>query len=125
MFDKELFKISEEAVDSINKEDFQKKNQKMEKKVLGIIKKHSYTSMNDENGMVYITAASNNDNHEYSVLKSIITSGRQKYFEEEYSLYFFDEEYIEAYSECFNMITFFWNSFEYNMRNKPKGKNRG
>ena len=125
MFDKELFEISESAYKMINQEDIQKRSKEIEKKVLEIIKKYSYTI--DENGMAKIRVFSKNSNgdiDEYKILRSILESGRQRYFEEEYSLYFVSDEFIESGLDEFNMITFVWDSIDYNIRNKYKTKIR-
>ena len=47
-----------------------------------------------------------------------------KYFEEEYSLYFLGRDHVEAYSETYNIINFIWNSLEYNIRKMPQSKSR-
>lgn len=125
MFDKELFEISENAYKMINQEDIQKRSKETEKKVLEIIKKYSYTI--DENGIAKIRVFSKNSNSdmdEYKILRSILESGRQRYFEEEYSLYFVSDEFIESGLDEFNMITFVWDSIDYNIRNKYKTKIR-
>ncbi len=117
MFDRELYKISEETLKKINHEDLQKRNKKMDIEVLEIIKAYSYTI--NENGVAEIRISSDDNPFEYDVFSSIIDSGRLKYFEEEYSLYFLGEESVEAYSDVYNVITFIWNSLEYNLRNTP------
>ena len=125
MFDKELFEISESAYKMINQVDIQKRYLENEKNVLEIIKKYSYNI--DENGMAQIRVFSKNSNSdmdEYKILRSILESGRQRYFEEEYSLYFVSDEFIESGLDEFNMITFVWNSIDYNIRNKYKTKIR-
>ncbi len=125
MFDIELFEISENAYKMINQEDIQKRSKETEKKVLEIIKKYSYTI--DENGIAKIRVFSKNTNSdmdEYKILRSILESGRQRYFEEEYSLYFVSDEFIESGLDEFNMITFVWDSIDYNIRNKYKTKIR-
>ena len=122
MFDSELYEISEEAFKSINHKDFQKRNQKIEKEVLEIIKAFSYTI--DENGIAKIRISSKDNPYEYDIFNSMINSGRLKYFEEEYSLYFLSDEYVEVYSDAYNVITFIWNSLEYNIRNISQIKSR-
>ena len=125
MFDKELFEISENAYKMINQEDIQKRSKEIEKKVLEIIKKYSYTI--DENGIAKIRVFSkptNTNTEEYETLRSILETGRQRYFEEEYSLYFVSDEYIEGHLDEYNLITFVWDSVEYNIRNKYKTKIR-
>ena len=122
MFDKELYEISEEAFKSINCKELQKRNQKIEKEVLEIIKAYSYTI--DENGIAKIRISLKENPYEYDVFNSIINSGRLKYFEEEYSLYFLGKEHIEAYSDTYNIITFIWNSLEYNIKKMPQSKSR-
>ncbi len=121
MFNKELFEISEKAFKSINQQDVQERFQKTEREVLGIIK--AFANTLDENGIAHIRVPSRNyksENPDYEVLRSIIDSGWQKYFEDEYSLYFVGDESIESYSDVYNEITFIWNSLEYNKRNMPK-----
>lgn len=122
MFDSELYEISEEAFKSINHKDSQKRNQKIEKEVLEIIKAYSYTI--DENGIAKIRISSKENPYEYDVFNSMINSGRLKYFEEEYSLYFLGNECVEVYTDVYNVITFIWNSLEYNIRNMSKAKSR-
>ncbi len=125
MFNSELFEISEKANKMINQEDIQKGHLENEKKVLEIIKKYSYTI--DEKGMAKISVLSKNSNgdiDEYKILRSVMELGRQRYFEEEYSLYFVSDEFIEAGLDEYNMITFVWNSVEYNIRNKSKTRIR-
>lgn len=122
MFDKELYEISEEVFNSVNHKECQKRNQKMEKEALEIIKAYAYTI--DENGIAKIRISQKESPYEYDVFNSIINSGRQKYFEEEYSLYFLGNEYVEAYSDAYNVITFIWNSIEYNIRNMSQAKSR-
>ena len=109
----------------INQVDIQKRYLENEKNVLEIIKKYSYNI--DENGMAQIRVFSKNSNSdmdEYKILRSILESGRQRYFEEEYSLYFVSDEFIESGLDEFNMITFVWDSIDYNIRNKYKTKIR-
>ncbi len=125
MFNSELFEISEKANKMINQEDIQKGHLENEKKVLEIIKKYSYTI--DEKGMAKISVLSKNSNgdiDEYKILRSVMELGRQRYFEEEYSLYFVSDEFIESGLDEFNMITFVWDSIDYNIRNKYKTKIR-
>ena len=122
MFDSELYSISEEAFNSIDHKELQKRNQKIEKKVLEIIKKYAYSI--DKDGFATIMVSSKERPHEYDALHSIINSGRQKYFEEEYSLYFLSDRRVELYSDVCSIITFNWNSHEYYIRNMPKAKNR-
>lgn len=101
---------------------FKKEIKKIEKEVLEIIKDYCYII--DENGLVKIRTSSGEKPREYNVFNSLIKSGRLKYFEEEYSLYFLSDERVEAYSDIYRVITFIWNSLEYNMRNKPQSKSR-
>ena len=122
MFDKELYEISEEVFNSVNHKECQKRNQKMEKEALEIIKAYSYTI--DENGIAKIRISSKENPYEYDIFNSIINSGRLKYFEDEYSLYFLGDKYVEAYSNVYNVITFIWNSLEYNAKNRPQAKSR-
>ena len=122
MFDKELYEISEEVFNSMNHKECQKRNQKMEKEALEIIKAYAYTI--DENGIAKIRISQKENPYEYDVFNSIINFGRQKYFEEEYSLYFLGKEHVEAYSDTYNIITFIWNSLEYNIRKMPQSKSR-
>lgn len=122
MFDSELYEISEETFKSINCKELQKRNQKMEKEALEIIKAYAYTI--DENGIAKIRISSKENPYEYDVFNSIINSGRLKYFEDEYSLYFLGDKHVEAYSNVYNVITFIWNSLEYNIRNIPQEKCR-
>lgn len=122
MFDSELYEISEETFKSINHKNLQKRNQKIEKEVLDIIKAYSYTI--DENGIAKIRISSKENPYEYDVFNSMISSGRLKYFEKEYSLYFLDNKYVEVSSDVYNVITFIWNSLEYNIRNMSQSKSR-
>ena len=122
MFNSELYKLSEKALKSLNEEDIKNRNLQMEMEVAEIIKKYSYAI--NKNGIAKIRVFSKdykNENPDYKVLRSIIDSGRQKYFEEEYSLYFVGDESIEA-QDAYNMITFIWNSIEYNFKNNPQVK---
>lgn len=120
MFNSELYQISEESFKSINHEDLQKRNQKIEGEILEIIKAFSYTI--DENGIAKIRISSKEKPYEYDIFNNMISSGRLKYFEEEYSLYFLGNEYVEVYSDVYNVITFIWNSLEYNIRNMSQAK---
>ena len=125
MFNDELFNISERFIKSTNLEDIEKRNREMEKAVLEIIKKHSNYINSDGISRIEIMSHKDEDyhyNNDYKVLSSIILLGKQKYFEEEYSLYFVSDDYVEAYSDSYSVITFVWNSIEYNMKNKPKVK---
>ena len=122
MFDSELYEISKEAFKLINHKDFQKRNKKIEMEVLEIIKAYSYTI--DENGIAKIRISQKDSPYEYDVFNSMINSGMLKYFEDEYSLYFLGNEYVEAYSDAYNVITFIWNSIEYNIRNMSQAKSR-
>ncbi len=122
MFDIELYEISEKAFNSMNHEERKKRNLKKEKKALEIIKAYAYTI--DENGIARIRISLQDNPYEYYIFKSIIDSGRLKYFEDEYSLYFLGEERLEIYSDVRNIITFIWNSLEYNIRNMPKAKSK-
>lgn len=124
MFNSELYKISEKALKSLNEEDIKNRNLQMETEVAEIIKNYSYAI--NKNGIAKIRVFSKNyknENPDYKVLRSIIDSGRQKYFEEEYSLYFVGDESIEA-QDTYNMITFIWNSIEYNLKNNPQVKRK-
>ena len=115
MFDSKLFEISEKASNRIDKEKIEKRNQKQEKDVLRVIKMHRGAI--DDNGMLVLNG--NTKTGEYQILNSIITSHRQKYFEEEYSLYYVDKKYV-PYNNGFgnyDVITFIWNSLEYNNKN--------
>ena len=124
MFNSELYKLSEKALKSLNEEDIKNRNLQMETEVAEIIKNYSYAI--NKNGIAKIRVFSKNyknENPDYKVLRSIIDSGRQKYFEEEYSLYFVGDESIEA-QDAYNMITFIWNSIEYNSKNNPQVKRK-
>ena len=124
MFNSELYKISEKALKSLNEEDIKNRNLQMETEVAEIIKNYSYAI--NKNGIAKIRVFSKNyknENPDYKVLRSIIDSGRQKYFEEEYSLYFVGDESIEV-QDTYNMITFIWNSIEYNSKNNPQVKRK-
>lgn len=115
MFDSELFEISEKVYKRIDKEDIQERNQILEKEVLKIIKAHSpYIG---DNGMVEINY--NSKRGEYFILNSIINSHRQKYFEEEYSLYYIGKTYVPYNNGCgdFYVLSFLWDSIEYNIKN--------
>ena len=126
MFDKKLFEISESKIKSINVKEIEKRNKRMEKQVLDIVKKHC--NLISEDGISIISVKSRKNayehNEEYDVLKSIIESGRQKYFEDEYSLYFISDVDISAYSSSCSVINFAWNALEYNKKNKPKARAR-
>ena len=126
MFDKKLFEISESIVESINVKEIEKRNKQIEKQVLDIIQKHS--DLINEDGISVISVRSRKNaydyNEEYAVLKSIIESGRQKYFEDEYSLYFISDVDITAYSSACSVINFAWNALEYNKKNKTKARAR-
>lgn len=122
MFNNELYEISEEAFRTINHENIQNRNKKIEKEVLEIIKAYSYNI--DENGIAKIRISSKESPYEYDVLNSMINSGRLKYFEDEYSLYFLGDKHMEVYSDVYNVITFIWNSLEYNIRNMSQAKSR-
>ena len=133
MFNSELYEISEKAFESINYEYVQRRYQKLEKDVLKMIKKYAYKI--DENGISRVRVLSrcfkgpsaysmrySAPNAEYEVLKRIMDLGRQKYFEEEYSLYIVDTEHVELDDDRCDAITFIWNSMEYNIRNMPEAK---
>ena len=122
MFDSELYEISEEAFKSINHEELQKRNKKIEKEILEIIKAYSYTI--DENGIAKLRISQKDNPYEYDVFRSMVNSGRLKHFEDEYSLYFLGDEYVEVYSDSYNIINFIWNSIEYNIRNMSAARKR-
>lgn len=120
MFNSELFEISEKAYKRIDKEDIQERNQRLEKEILKIIKAHSpYIG---DNGVVEINY--NSKTHEYYILNIIVSSHMQKYFEEEYSLYYIGKNYV-PYKNGFGdyyILSFLWDSIEYNIKNRSNPK---
>ena len=118
MFNSELFKISEEASQKINLEQIENKNREIEKKVLEIIKQ-SARHIN-EYGIVKIEAYSYKSNRWYDTLYNIIKSGKLKYYEEEYALYFIDNQEAEGENLPYDILIFIWNSTEYYQKHKTK-----
>ena len=116
MFNSELYKISKEAMQNIDLEKVEIESQKIEKKVLEIIKKNARRM--DKNGLVKIVADSKTNREDYQTLYNIIVYGKKRYYEEEYSLYLIDSESEEDYLNVYNTIIFIWNSYEYYQKNR-------
>ena len=127
MFNKELFEISKKAVKIVDKKKLQEENKQLEENVLSILKKKSDSI--DEDGLVRISVKSRNGdgshNTDFYVLESIVSLGKQKYYEEEYSLYYTGDDYIDAaFSYPYSIIYFTWNALEYNEKHKDKVKTK-
>ena len=125
MFNSELFELSEKAFKSTNFKKLQKRKREMEKAVLEIIKQNYYRI--DENGIVKIEeiyTEKTGHKHDYDTLKSIIKLGMQKFFEEEYSLYFIGEAHDKSADDVYHTITFIWDSVEYNIKNVSEATRR-
>ena len=127
MFNKELFEISKKAVKIVDKKKLQEENKQLEENVLSILKKNSDSI--DEDGLVRISVKSKkgdgSNNTDYDALESIVSLGKQTYYEEEYSLYYTGDDYIDAaFSYPYSIICFTWNALEYNEKHKDKVKNR-
>lgn len=115
MFDSELYKISREATQSRDLSKIESENKQLEKRVLEIIKANSYRV--NEDGIVKIVVYSNVNREEYETLYRIITSGKRRYFEDEYSLYLVENQSVDSFTS-YNFLTFIWNSTEYFLKNR-------
>ena len=117
MFDIELFRISEKVFENLDKDAIEKRNLELNKKIVEIIKKQCTHSTNT--GLKFVSAASDENEEDYIALMSIICLGKQKYYEEELSLYYIGIDSTHLGSK----IYFVWNGLEYNIKNDSYAKN--